>query len=118
MLVLICSRDQARKVPNNYILLGLFTFAEAYIVSFICGFSNPRIVFMAAFFTMAVFFSLTLYACTTKTDFTLMGGSLAIFGMIMLVFALFMMFTDSKIMEIIYSALASVLFGLYILYDT
>ena len=88
------------------------------MVGFICGFTDPKIVFMAAFFTMAIFLALTLYACTTKTDFTLMGGALCIFSMAMFVFMLFMMFTNNKIMQIIYSTLAAILFGLYILYDT
>lgn len=118
MLVLICSRDQAKKVPNNYILLALFTLSDAYIVGFICGFSNPKIVFLAAFFTLAIFFALTLYACTTKSDFTMMGGSLAMFSMLLFVFGIFLMFTNNNLMHLIYASLSAVMFGFYILYDT
>lgn len=118
VLVLVCSRDQARKVPNNYILLGTFTVCEAYLVSFICGMSNPKIVFLAALFTLAIFFALTLYACTTKSDFTTMGGTLAVIGMGLFVFGLFLMFTNSNVMHLIYATACAILFGFYILYDT
>ncbi|KAL4461429.1 hypothetical protein ABPG72_015550 [Tetrahymena utriculariae] len=118
LLVLICSRDQARKVPNNYILLGVFTLCESYLVSFICGMTNPKIVFLAALFTMAIFLSLTLYACTTKSDFTTMGGTLYVIGMGLFVFGIFLIFTNNNVMHLIYATACAVLFGFYILYDT
>lgn len=71
ILILMCSRDQAKKVPNNYIILTIYTVCQSYLVGFICGLSSPKIVFMAAVLTLAIFFALTLYACTTKTDFTM-----------------------------------------------
>ncbi|EGR27543.1 N-methyl-D-aspartate receptor-associated protein, putative [Ichthyophthirius multifiliis] len=118
LLVLICSRDMAKKVPTNYILLGVFTFCEGYIVGFICAFTDQKLVFMAVFMTMSIFFALTLYACTTKSDFTLMGGFLCVLGMVLLILCLFMMFTNNKIIQIIYSSIAALMFGLYIIYDT
>jgi hypothetical protein len=82
-----------RKVPTNYCLLFGFTFCESYLVSVICGMSNPRLVLMATFMTLGITLALTLYACTTSSDFTMMGGSLWIFGCVLMMFSLFAMFT-------------------------
>mmetsp|Transcript_26309 Transcript_26309/g.23178 ORF Transcript_26309/g.23178 Transcript_26309/m.23178 type:complete len:144 (+) Transcript_26309:162-593(+) len=80
MCVLMCCLRVARKVPTNYILLGIFTLCESYLVSFISAFYDPTIVVLAAFLTATLTFVLTLYACTTKSDFTTMGGLLFILG--------------------------------------
>jgi len=40
--------------------------------------------------------SITLYACTTKTDFTICGGSLFIIGAGLLGFGLMFLFTSYK----------------------
>ena len=60
--------------------MTLFTFCMSVMVSGICGIvynflqeDGAYIVLAAALLTMAVTLSLTLYACTTKTDFTMMG---------------------------------------------
>jgi hypothetical protein len=37
----------------------------------LCGLSDPKLVLMAAIMTMAATVSLTIYAMTTKTDFTM-----------------------------------------------
>jgi FtsH-binding integral membrane protein len=38
---IICCKSQARTVPNNYILLGIFTFSEAWITAFISSIYKP-----------------------------------------------------------------------------
>ena len=73
-IVLLCYRNAARKVPMNYFLLFCFTFCESYLLSAVCAFTNPKVVLMAAVLTFAITGSLTFYACTTKTDFTMFGG--------------------------------------------
>jgi hypothetical protein len=75
-------------VPNNYIALTIFTVTFGIVVAAICGscynmFSNGGtldkylskaiLVVVSALLTFAVTLSLTLYACTTKTDFTMCG---------------------------------------------
>jgi hypothetical protein len=42
LLFLFCNRDLARRVPHNYILLGLFTVCKAITVSYICKKSSCR----------------------------------------------------------------------------
>jgi len=107
-----------RQTPNNYLVLAGFTLAESYIVSFMCALSNPKLVFMAAFMTFALVISLTLYALTTKSDFTTQGGLLFILGCGFLMFSIFGMFTNNKIFHVILCVLGIILFGFYLLYDT
>lgn len=88
----------SRKVPNNYIILGIFTFCESWIVSYSCSIAyvlypgnGGQLVLLAAVLTLAITVALTIYAFTTKTDFTMMGGSLFIFSAVLLVLGLFSM---------------------------
>jgi hypothetical protein len=87
-------------------------------VSFVCAFANPRLVFMAAFMTFALVLSLTIYAMTTKTDFTTQGGLFFILGCALFMFSIFGLFTNNKIFHIILCVAGIILFGLYLLYDT
>lgn len=117
-IIIICCPGPMRQVPQNYIVLFLFTFAESYLVSFICAMSKPQLVFMAAFMTFCLVVSLTIYALTTKTDFTMQGGLLFIFGCAFGLFSLFGLFTNNRIFHIILCAGGIILFGLYLIYDT
>ena len=70
----------ARKVPNNYIALFLFTICQSYYVSAICssvyvqyGGNGGQLVLASAFLTLAVTIAITIYAFTTSSDFTMMG---------------------------------------------
>lgn len=118
LIALSCFRSVARTVPTNYVLLLLFTVCEGYMVSFICSTTNPRIVLMAASMTCAITLALTYYACTTKTDFTMMGGLLFVFSIVLLLFGIFLMFTQNKVLHIIYSCLGVLLYSVYLIYDT
>ena len=73
---------------------------------------------MAALMTLAVTIALTLYAWTTKTDFTMMGGALFIAGAILFMFGFMTMFTHSKMLNLLYTAGATILYAFYLIYDT
>ncbi|KRX05748.1 hypothetical protein PPERSA_09888 [Pseudocohnilembus persalinus] len=118
MYTLVCSPHQARTVPNNYILLFAFTLCESYIVSVICGLTDPKIVFSAVFLTVGMFLGLTIYAMNTKTDFTMMGGFLFAFVSVMIFASIILMFIHSQIAHMIYCILGVMLMSLYIIYDT
>ena len=118
MIALFCFPNTAKNVPYNYILLGLFTFSESWIVSAMCGLTDPKIVFMAAVMTLGITVALTLYAITTKTDFTIYGGLMYILGMALLLFGIFAMFTDNRIVNIIICIVSIIILGIYLIYDT
>lgn len=117
-IALVCFRDLARKVPLNYFLLLIFTVLEAYLVSTICVTTKPRIVLMAAAMTCGITFSLTLYAWTTKTDFTVFGALFFILSCSMLLFGLFLIFTNNPFLHVLYSTCGVLLYSFYLIYDT
>jgi len=118
MITLMCFPAYAKKVPTNYVLLGVFTLCEAYIVSALCGHTDKRIVLMAASMTCFMTIALTVYACTTKTDFTVMGSLLFLGACILLLFSLFLMFFHSKILHLVICCFGVFLYSLYLIYDT
>jgi len=116
--VIVCFESTMRQVPYNYAILFAFTFAESYIVSFICAISNAKLVFMAAAMTFCLVAALTLYALTTKTDFTVQGGMLFVFACAFMMLSLFCMFSNNRFLHIVLCVLAIILYGWYLLYDT
>jgi len=99
-IAVFCFKSVARKVPTNYILCGVFTFCFSWIVSTVCssyGYDldgNPdtegqTTVLIAAVMTLGITVALTIYAFTTKTDFTMMGGFLFCLFVGLLLFGLF-----------------------------
>lgn len=121
LLAILCFRSVAKTVPTNYICLIIFTICEAYMVSFACSsVEEPKIVIMAATMTLVMTLSLTVYAFTTKTDFTMMGSTLFIVSTGLLMFGIFMWaFSDwNKPLYILYTALGVIVYGFYLVYDT
>ncbi len=119
MIVLSCFTQYARTVPTNYILLIIFTLCEAYMVSRACAYvNNPNVVLMAATMTCGIVFALTLFACVTDTDFTVFGGILFCLSIAFFFFSFFAMFTSNKLIHTVISALAVLLFSVYLIYDT
>ena len=118
LYVLVYVRSAARMVPLNFILLGLFTLAESYMVSCITALYDPKTVFIAAVLTAGIVVALTIYACTTKTDFTICGGLLYSALMVLMIATIFSFFFWSKILQIIISAVSVILFSIYLVYDT
>jgi FtsH-binding integral membrane protein len=110
----------ARKVPLNYLILLLFTVAEAYVVAFITTEYEARSVLIATGMTAAVTVALTFYALRTEHDFTIAGGALYVFAAVFAVigFVLAICRVDQQgLLFLIYSAIAVILFGLYLIYD-
>jgi len=117
-LVLICFRSQARKVPNNYILLAVFTICETVLVSAICAKTSPEIVLMAMTMTLGLTFALTLYACKTKTDFTTKGTYLFACVIVLLIGSIFLAFSYSSVLHTILCIFGIMVYSCYLIYDT
>lgn len=54
LLVLTCGRGMARKTPQNYILLFLFTCSFSYTLAFVASFSRSFIVLLSLVFTFTI----------------------------------------------------------------
>lgn len=122
MIVVFCCRSVAQTVPSNYIVLSIFTFTEAYSVAAICTYYQLEgmgdLVLMAAVMTAAMTFALTLYACTTRTDFTVYGGLLFIIACAFILVIIFSCFTNNPFLHALIAALGVIFYGIYIIYDT
>ncbi|KAL9601610.1 MAG: hypothetical protein Q9219_002444 [cf. Caloplaca sp. 3 TL-2023] len=108
-----------KSYPTNLLFLSGFTALEAYSISVIVSFYQTKIVLEALIITSAIFVALTIFACQTKYDFTswmpyLFGGLwiLIIFGFM----AAF--FPANSTVELVYGAVAALIFSGYILVDT
>ena len=68
-----CCQEMRRRFPTNYILLFAFTATEGFLVCVICSVYNLNSVLVVVLATAFLVGTLTLYAVTTKSDFTGMG---------------------------------------------
>mmetsp|Transcript_67955 Transcript_67955/g.94126 ORF Transcript_67955/g.94126 Transcript_67955/m.94126 type:complete len:119 (+) Transcript_67955:213-569(+) len=118
MIILMCVRHLARKVPVNYLLLLLFTMCEAYCVAGICSFYETKEVVGAMVTTAGMTLGLTIYAFCTKTDFTMMGGILFILSLTLPLVALFGYFWYSSWVFTFVSAILIIIFGIFLVFDT
>ena len=133
-ILMLCVKPLRRKVPINYILLLLFTIAEAYMVSSICvmtslevdctttpcsyNFLNRQPIICASVGTVAITAACTAYACTTKTDFTAKWGIIFVAGMAFFILSLFGLIFRDVIFQMVIASLGIFLFGIYLIYDT
>lgn len=116
--VLFCVPSVARKVPINYYLMLAFTVCEAYMVAFCCAAVNDaQTVLAAIFMTAAIVVALTIYAMTTKKDFTICGGMIFVVSACFLIFGLFSWILGPTA-RMIYCLFGVILFGLYLVIDT
>jgi FtsH-binding integral membrane protein len=96
----------------------IFTFCESYVVAYCCAaVRDPKLVLSAAFMTAGIVVALTLYAMTTKRDFTVMGGMMFVIGAAFIMFGLFG-FLFGPTVRLIYCLIGVVLFGAYLVFDT
>eukprot|EP00929_Paragymnodinium_shiwhaense_P106062 TRINITY_DN7115_c0_g1_i1.p2 TRINITY_DN7115_c0_g1~~TRINITY_DN7115_c0_g1_i1.p2 ORF type:complete len:244 (+),score=60.02 TRINITY_DN7115_c0_g1_i1:88-819(+) len=121
--VMACAPCATKTYPTNYIVLFLFTVSEAILVGFCAAMYSKVVVFMALMVTTMIFVSMTIYAFTTKTDFT--GAGPYLFGALCaLCIAGFMLtIMDMTGMHVtllhkLYSAASVLLFTFYIVFDT
>lgn len=118
LYVLVYVRTASRKVPINYCLLGLFTLTEAYLISCITAFTDPDSVFIAAALTAAIVVALTIYAFTTKKDFTICGGLLFTAVMGLFIGGILAAIFQNKLLDILVSVLSVIVFSIYLIFDT
>ena len=118
MISMICCHQIARKFPQNYGFLFLFTILMSYIVSGVtCQYQTNNIL-IAFGATASVTLGLTLYSFQTKYDFTGWGMGLTGFLFLLIFSSLILGFTNSNVLNLAYSIGGALLFSLFIIYDT
>lgn len=117
-LVLVCVPNLARKVPTNFILMTLITFCYAILISCAAAASSRDSFLIAIGSTFVVVVGLMLFACQTKYDFTGCGTYLFVAMLCVMIFGFLCIFFSSRIMHLVYSSIATVLFCMILVYDT
>jgi len=106
-----------RITPINYILTTIFTLCLSTMVGFIAAQYEPQVVTAAAVCTAGMVIGITVYAFTTKNDFTVFGPVLFVVGFAF-VFICPFFFMWSRTLHLIYAYLGVILFSFYLLFDT
>lgn len=116
---LVAAFIQSKKYPVNLIWLSAFTFFEGYTIGVATSLYDTDIVVQALVITLVIFAGLTAFAFQTKYDFTSWVGVLnsCLFALIGIGF-IWLFFTPSSTMELVYSGIGAIVFSGYILVDT
>lgn len=119
-----CCMGAMRSYPANYLFLAVFSVLYGIIVGAISATYTLPSVMLAAGLTAAIFIMLTIFACTTKHDFTGCGPYLAValfgligFGLMAMIVGFFSPGLFS-VLNMIYAAVGAIFFSFYIVYDT
>ncbi|KAM4581014.1 protein lifeguard 1 [Odontesthes bonariensis] len=118
ILVLSCCDNIRRQVPLNFIALGLFTIAEGLMLGSVAAYFEAEAVMWAVGATAFVSFGMSLFAMQSKWDFTAGAGCIWALGWSLISFALLCAILRSQYLYIMYACLGTVLFSLYLVFDT
>lgn len=126
LCAMMCCGETLRHYPQNYGFLFLFTATEGVLVGLICSGYTGASVAMAAATTVLIFLMMTIYAWTTKNDFTGMGPYLmaflfTMFSMCIMMALMSLFVSDPAVlntMNFLYCGCGALLFSFYIVYDT
>lgn len=98
-------------------LLFSYTFSESYLVSYLCGVTDPFIVLLAGGLITFIVLALSLYACFSKTDVTMKTSLLIYFPLAVIVILIVAGSYSSYISKVIVSLAIIGLFSLYLVFD-
>lgn len=118
IIALMCFKNQR---PHNIVLLGAFTFVEAFLVGTVttayCASGYKSVVLEAVFLTCAVFLGLTIFTCQSKIDFSFLGAGLSM-GLGVLILWGFLSLIFGFNAGYYYALFGCIIFCGYILFDT
>jgi hypothetical protein len=119
MISLLCGRRIVRKVPYNYIMLGIFTIIWSYMVAGFTSYADPKVVLVAAVCSVAMWVGLTAMACLVKTErFGYCFGFLSVLVALVLPAVLFMIMFRNRVVQTAVILIVVLLFSFYIVFDT
>lgn len=104
LIALSCCPGVAKTYPGNYICLGIFTLAEAYLLGAIGASYAPESVAWAVGATLVLCLALAVFAWQTRIDFTLFSGTLFVVLLAFVLFGIWAAAFRSMILQTIYAA--------------
>jgi FtsH-binding integral membrane protein len=87
------------------------------LLSAICSFFEPMIVFIAIVSCGIVVLAITVYALTAKIDFSMVAGIAIVFFVSLILFIIAICTFDYKTSVMFYTYASILVFGIYILID-
>lgn len=118
LIALLCFKHHR---PHNMVLLGAFTFVEAFLVGTVttayCASGYKGVVLEAVFLTCAVFVGLTVFTFQSKIDFSFLGAGLSM-GLGVLIIWGFLSLIFGFNAGYYYALFGCIIFCGYILFDT
>ncbi|XP_054984790.1 protein lifeguard 2 [Sorex araneus] len=116
-ILLACCGKLRRQVPANYILLIIFTILQGLLLGAVSVFYQANEILWATATTALMTMLLTLFALQTKWDFTLLNGMLFVLVSVLLIYGIILIFVKSFWLHLLYSALGTLIFSLYLVMD-
>lgn len=116
-LLMSFSTTLRREAPLNFAILGLYTVCQGFLVGLVSSFYEVEKVMYAIGLTAAITFGLSIYATTTKEDFTMKGGMLVSLVMALTIGSLISIFYRGEFFMLLLSIGGAAVFSMYIVYD-
>lgn len=118
LIAIMCFGNLRRIYPLNYVFLGIFTICEGILLGSASATFRTEEIIMAVSITAILVVTLTLFAFQTKIDFTITSGFVVVSMVLLIIFGVFVILYRDKILTIIYSSVAALLFCFYLIFDT
>ena len=116
MFSIICCLG--RSYPSNYILLGIFTLCESYMVGGFTAIYDSKVVILAGLSTALVTISLTFYAMRTKIKIEVFMALAFVFYFAMFPLIIIGLIFRLRFIYIIYCCLGLFMYSLFLIIDT
>mmetsp|Transcript_8610 Transcript_8610/g.23999 ORF Transcript_8610/g.23999 Transcript_8610/m.23999 type:complete len:240 (-) Transcript_8610:86-805(-) len=118
LCTMCCYPALMRAFPKNYAMLFAFTITEGAVVGVIIVHYTLNSVLAAVVATALLVGGLSVYAATTKSDFTTFGPYLFCVGMVFFFFLIGVSFFSFPFKQQIIGCIGILLFSMYLIYDT
>ena len=118
-VVMICFKNLLRQVPVNYVLLFIWTSMMAFLTAIITSEYDAISVLTAALGTIVIVGALTIYAFTTKTDYSICTALMFCVAASFMLLSFFgWVFGFYQYARFAYSMGGVFIFSIYIIIDT
>ncbi|XP_061443847.1 protein lifeguard 1-like [Rhineura floridana] len=117
-IALACCDQARRKFPLNIILLLVFTISEGMLLGSIAAFFEADPVMWAVGATAFVTLGISIFALQTKWDITITSGVLLVLFFVLIAIGVLCAILQSLWVRIIYAAVGTLLFSIYLVVDT
>ncbi|KAL5967760.1 Protein lifeguard 2, partial [Taenia solium] len=122
-IALACCGNVRRKFPGNFIALGVFTLALAYMAGTLSAMYTVSSVLVCLLITLGVCVSVSIAAICCPCDITKCQAVIAFLSVLLFIFGIAVMITYfvagyNQTLYAVYGGIAAVIFTIYLAYDT